>query len=44
MKINIKKLENWWDNTGFIIYLALLVMLFIWINLKMYLIGVHTWD
>jgi hypothetical protein len=44
MKINLKKLENWWDNTGFKIYLILLVGLFIWIIIKMYLTGVHTWD
>ncbi len=44
MKIDLKKLENWWDNTGFAIYVGLLVALFIWINIKFYLMGVHTWD
>jgi hypothetical protein len=43
MKIDLKKLENWWDNKGFVIYVGLLVLLFIWINIKMYLMGVHTW-
>ena len=44
MKINLKKLEDWWDNTGFVIYVGLLIALFIWINIKFYLMGVHTWD
>jgi hypothetical protein len=44
MKMNLKKLENWWDNTGFAIYLVLLVMLFFGMIIKMYTMGVHTWD
>lgn len=44
MKIDLKKLENWWDNTGFIIYLVLLGSLLVGMIIKMYLMGVHTWD
>ena len=44
MSDKLKKLDDWWDNIGFKIYLGLLIALFIGLMIKMYLMGVHTWD